>query len=615
MQNTSQVSSAWIVSPESYLARRPPEFDLPAVPESVYITMRDGCRLASDIYLPQSRESGRSCGKVPTLLIFTPYYRRFRCRDSSVEAATAAAKYRDFFVPRGYALMVVDVRGTGASFGTRDSFRSPTERHDYGEVAQWVTEQSWSDGVVGATGVSYPGAAACFLASTGHPAVKAIAPLFGISDIYSEQIFPGGMTSKIWTVDYQDVISSLDQDDRERVRQYAATASPAYEGPQPVDADEDGNLLAQAIHEHRNNFDLNDMAAELMFRDEGTLHDPDLTFAACSPFHYIDQIAKDVAIYSVSGWFDGGGYANASISRFLSAKSPLRYLLLGPWDHGAQTDISPWRKTNVPDFALFAELLRFFDHHLMHLHTGLDKEQPVHYFSVHAEQWHGAVSWPPAADAIKLYPGNRFALDTTAEVSASEDAYQVDFSLNTGKKTRWERLGGIVVDEYYPDWDGRDAAMLSYTSDVFLEPVELTGHITAHLKLRCSQPDASIFVFASEVDKDGVSHYMTEGMLRALHRKLAEAPPNYKTTWAFRTYARKDVQLLDVNSVESLVIPMLPVSWTLQTGSRLRISICGADKHHFPRLPHGRPPLLKLVRGGTDSTFFEIPYRSVAVAK
>lgn len=598
---------AWSVSPQQYLQRRPTQYRASDPPASTYIKMRDGVRLAADVYLPNGQAADVSGQRFPALLIFTPYYRRFRCSDPAVEAAPQAAWYRDFFVPRGYALVVVDVRGTGASFGTRDSLRSPSERLDYGEVAQWVSEQAWSDGRVGATGISYPGAASCFLASTAHPAVKAIAPLFAISDIYSEQIYPGGMTSKIWTIDYQDVIDSLDQDDRERVHGYAATRNASLQGPQPVDEDAAGELLAEAIHDHRSNFNLNDIAPELMFRDEGALHDPELSFLTCSPFHSLLQTREDVAIYSVSGWFDGGGYANASISRFLSTKSKSKYLLLGPWDHGAQTDISPWRKEVVPTFPMLAELLRFFDHHLMGLPTGLDEEQPVHYFSVHAERWQGAANWPPVREAVMLYPADRGELEANCAEQASRDTFEADFSFSTGTNTRWERLGGLVVEDYYSDWTQREAGLQSYTSAAFEEPIELTGHIVAHLNLTCSQPDASLFVFASEVDAQGVSHYITEGMLRAIHRRQSDPPPGYRTSWPYRSYARKDMQRLEPGKVETLIIPLLPVSWTLQRGSRLRISISGADRQHFPCLPHGRPPRFELLRGGRESTYFEIP--------
>jgi putative CocE/NonD family hydrolase len=153
--------------------------------------MRDGCRLAVDVYLPVGAGA-----RVPCILILTPYYRRFALKpgaSAGIESAPGAFRWRDLFVPRGYALCVVDVRGTGASFGTRDSFRSPRERDDFREIAEWVVAQPWSDGRIGATGISYVGAACDFLAGTGHPAVRAIAPLFAVWDTYADHHFPGGM--------------------------------------------------------------------------------------------------------------------------------------------------------------------------------------------------------------------------------------------------------------------------------------------------------------------------------------------------------------------------------------------------------------------------------------
>jgi hypothetical protein len=115
---------------------------------------RDGGRLpAGRRCLPAARRAGR----VPAILIFTPYYRRFALRAFALpesETSPGVARGRDLFVPRGYALVAVDVRGTGASFGTRDSFRSPRERDDYARIAEWVTPQPWSDGRIGATGAA-----------------------------------------------------------------------------------------------------------------------------------------------------------------------------------------------------------------------------------------------------------------------------------------------------------------------------------------------------------------------------------------------------------------------------------------------------------------------------
>src|SRR5262245_62969462 len=189
MADAVHSGTVWRSPPAHYAKTRPAVFAV-AQPRSLYVTMRDGCRLALDVYLPQSTASSDAPrSRLPTLLILTPYYRRFKLRPgtpATTEPSPNAGKWRDLFVPRGYAVVVCDVRGTGASFGMRDSFRSPVERDDYREIADWIVAQPWSDGSIGATGISYVGAAADFLASTGHPAVKAIAPLFAVWDTYSD---------------------------------------------------------------------------------------------------------------------------------------------------------------------------------------------------------------------------------------------------------------------------------------------------------------------------------------------------------------------------------------------------------------------------------------------
>ena len=77
----------------------------------------------------------------------------------------------------GYALVLVDARGSGASFGMRRFELAEDEVRDYGEVVDWIIEQPWSNGRVGAYGVSYAGNTAEMLAVNMHPAVKAVARL------------------------------------------------------------------------------------------------------------------------------------------------------------------------------------------------------------------------------------------------------------------------------------------------------------------------------------------------------------------------------------------------------------------------------------------------------
>ncbi|MBT2326559.1 CocE/NonD family hydrolase [Variovorax paradoxus] len=611
MSDRDDASTAWNVPPSEYLSRCAPQFDLPAAPTSVYVTMRDGCRIAVDVYLPQPRPDARPAGRVPTVAIFTPYYRRFVTTEAGVEDSPNCGRYRDFFVPHGYAVVVVDVRGTGASFGTRDALRSPKERDDYFEIAEWIITQDWSDGTIGATGISYLGAAAVFLASTGHPAVKAIAPLFAVTDIYTDQLYVGGMLSTIWTGRYDELMVALDQDDRAALAKFAYYGDPLLAGPQPVDDDTHGELLAQALQQHRSNCRLNDLAREMPFQHDAAFHDPELTLDVCSPGYYARLIPEDVAIYSISGWYDGAGYSNSAITRFLTLPEHRHRLLLGPWDHGARCNVSPWRKNQGSDFALLAEVLRFFDHHLRGIDTGLEIEAPIHYFTIHDEKWQQANAWPPIAGTQAMYPAAGNVLACKPDELAGVDHHQVDFSTTSGTQTRLERLGAAAVESYYPDWSERHASHLRYDSAPLTAPIELTGHVVAHLKIAASQSDAAVYVYVTEVLTDGTCRYVTEGALRALHRVGLSQSPDYVATWPVNVFDRASAARLTPGEPALLTFALFPISWTFAQGSRIRISLTGSDAGHAPQVPHGRPPRLELLRG-PDATWFEFPLRTKA---
>ncbi len=190
IRQADEGAEAWRVPPRRYLREHPPDCEGERL-SSRYVSVRDGTRLAVDVHLPGTAPEP---GRYPTVVLFTPYYRRFALRsghEAGVEACLNIAQFRDAFVPRGYAVVAVDVRGCGASFGCRDGFRSPRERNDSFDVVTWIVAQPWCDGQVGSTGISYVGAAADFLASTGHPAVKAVVPTFSVWDTWSNHLYPG----------------------------------------------------------------------------------------------------------------------------------------------------------------------------------------------------------------------------------------------------------------------------------------------------------------------------------------------------------------------------------------------------------------------------------------
>lgn len=620
MKNTG-FDTAWTVSPKQYEASRPCIYTI-TEPTSRYLTMRDGCRLAVDIYLPGQRARLVGAGlqdqtvsvnkKWPTLVLFTPYYRRFKMVPNGTgEPAPNIAKLRDYFVPRGYAVVVIDVRGTGASFGTRDSFRSPRERDDSVEVVDWIVEQPWSDGKVGATGISYLGAASDFLASTGHPAVRAIAPLFSVWDTYIDNYYPGGIQLKALTQSYDDLMVALDHDRQDMLHRFVYYANPDFRGPQPVDEDPDGTLLQQAIKEHLNNFRQTEFMPEFRFREDPLPYDPSFSSASFSPYSVSQGIRPDVAVLSVSGWMDGAGYMNAAIARYQTLKENPRHLLLGPWDHGARIDVSPWREQEMADPVWLPEVLRFFDHYLAGMANGIDKEAPIHYFTLHAQKWQAAQEWPvTTSDGPVLSMGGDQWLQPSGALSTNwfvqahpqtdavaqgcEVSYQVDFSLGTGGGTRYERIAAINSTEYYPDWKGRTDGMLSWTSSPLLKPATVTGHALVDLWISSSEPDGALFVYLTEIEADGSERYVTEGLLRLLHRKESPCPETFRISWPFRSYRRSDAAPMVPGVFERVRLPLFATSWQFAQGSRLRVSVSGADVDHCGQVPHGRPPLYKI---------------------
>jgi putative CocE/NonD family hydrolase len=585
--------AAWREAPSSYWARRAVPFRVPAKPSSCYVAMRDGCRLAVDVWLPEG-----TLGPVPAILIHTPYYRRFALAvGSAAEACPNAAKFRDAFVPRGYALVVVDVRGTGASFGTRDSFRSPKEREDAREIADWIVAQGWSDGRIGATGISYPGAASDFLASTGHPAVRAIAPLFAVWDTWADHYYPGGIYLNRLAQVYDDLMVAMDHDRRDLLRSFAYFANPDLRGPMPVDEDADGALLARAVQEHLGNFRQPDFMRDLAFREEPLPSAPDFSSADISPYAASSAIPAEVAVCCVSGWFDGAGYANSAIARFLTLKDNPRHLLLGPWDHGARVNASPWRGAVEPEFPLLAEVTRFFDEYLMGHDTGLRTEAPVHFFSLHDERWHAAASWPPAEASLRLHLSDGDALMRTP--APLRRAAKADFAWGAGEGTRYERIAGINATAYHIDWTSRHAALAHFTSDPLDAPLALAGHVLADLRIEADTRDAALILYLSEVEQDGTVRYVTEGLLRLLHRQEAAPPPSYRCTWPWRTFHRGDAAPLVPGRVERVCLALLPTAWRFAAGSRIRLSVAGHDADHMVQTPHGTPPTLTFHAGST----------------
>ncbi len=308
-------------------------------------------KIAIDLWLPRARP-----GRIPALVQATRYWRAWRFADprepdvnhDDAEALTGA----------GYAVVFVDVRGTGASFGTWASPWSRAETADLGQVVDWIVRQPWSNGRVGAWGELYSGNTAEMLASVGRSAVKAIVPISDDFDPYRGNAFPGGILSdwlvKNWTAFNQ----ALDRNDvcafEPIVHVACAQLRQGVRGVKPVDADRSGRLLRAAVRQHAGNLDVYAVGRKRVFRDERF---GPTTIDGWSPFTYLWRLAgAGVAVQAWDGWMDAGT-ADGALSRFMGPHSP-QTVVLGPWSHSLEHDADPFQPRNAPLEPSTAEMVR-----------------------------------------------------------------------------------------------------------------------------------------------------------------------------------------------------------------------------------------------------------------
>ena len=175
-------------------------------PGSVYIPMPDGTRLAADLWWPP--ESALQT-KVPAVVSFTRYWRSRsfdpaqRDADPVIDAMTAA----------GAVVVIIDARGSGASFGRRDTEFSTCEVRDFGPVVDWVAAQAWSNGRVATYGESYSGNTAEAAAIAPSSALVAAVALFTDFDAYSSILFPGGLRNAFISGVWGAGVQALDRNE------------------------------------------------------------------------------------------------------------------------------------------------------------------------------------------------------------------------------------------------------------------------------------------------------------------------------------------------------------------------------------------------------------------
>ena len=340
-----------------------------ALAKDVMVAMRDGIRLATDLYRP-ARDGELVEGRYPTILCRTPY-------DKTDKRYSEIA---DFFVPHGYAVCLQDLRDRYRSEGTGEYFHTvtPHEGKDGYDTVEWIAAQGWSNGRVGTVGSSYAGITQVRMALERPPHLSAIWPDVVPTNSFQHQSREGGAMQlhMFWALfihaqDAQDIADDWDKQ---------------------LEVWEDLKHLRELFWKFP--FE----KGELALRHTPTLEQALLDYTTRGAYDdYWAQVSNDFTAHYdrhadvpgtfTTGWYDGFPHSDTEYFAAMAEKNttPQR-LIVGPWSHvgmrGEATftldvDFGEASRWGVDRY--FAEQLRYFDAYLREDGEPLD-DPPVRIF-------------------------------------------------------------------------------------------------------------------------------------------------------------------------------------------------------------------------------------------
>ncbi len=582
-----------------------PQYEI-AVEKNVTVAMRDGVKLACDIYRP-ARNGVAVEGKFPVILERTPYNK------------STAERWARYFVPRGYIAIGQDTRGRFASEGVWHFTRDDV--NDGYDTAKWIGEQPWSNGKIGTVGTSYPGGTQHSLALSNPPYLAAMVPTDSSSDVGYFGIRHNGAFELRWMNWIFNIgLPSGSQEARdsktqqvlaqtgEHIREYVK-GLPLRRGTTPLKlAPEYEDWLITAMSRGGNDdwwrsigIDVVDHAAEY----------------------------KDIPVYHVSGWYDSWAaqVANLNFATLAKTKHHQR-LIMGPWTHGGQTRSFAGEADFGPEAAIdFNALrLRWFDHWLKGIDNGVEREAPVRIFvmgggDAHKTpqgrlfvggRWREEREWPLArAVATPYYLRANGVLSPEKPQAETPTAFQFDprdpvptiggnissHNAPASKQSAPMRPGdtaNLMEQGAYDQrcraelWTCKDERPLSARNDVLVfqtapleQDMEVTGRLVLKLWASSSAPDTDftaklIDVYPPSADfPAGVDLNVGDSIVRARYRNGVNQPP----------------ALMKPGEAYEFTIELYPTSILFQRGHRIRVDISSSNFPRFDVNPNTGEPL------------------------
>ena len=515
----------------------------------VPVPMRDGVTLRANVYRPPE-------GRWPVLLTRLPYGKDLPVGSAALDPVQA--------VRRGYVVIVQDTRGRLASEGEFRPFE--TEADDGVDTIAWAAGLPYSDGQVGMYGLSYFGFTQWSAALQQPPALKAIVPFVTWCDPLNGLAFRGGAlelgVTAHWTLQMSfDLLARQYRGDMQRMG--AAFASLAREmdelgasGYASLPLAEFGPLRRQPM-------------LPLLFERVAHPMDADaLQNLTIAGKHERAQIPS----FNIGGWFDI--FLADTIANFAAMRQQGRpsKLLIGPWTHTNQRSPVGELDFGFASQASFINLqtdmhrlqLRWFDHWLKGIDTGLLAEPPIRLFVMGANVWRDEREWPLArAVPTPFYLRAGGGLSQEPPDRESPDTYTYDPAHPVPTHG-----GALLIAPEFPagpvDQRRIEARpdVLTFTTPPLEQDTEVTGPLTVQLWACSSAPDTDFVARLVDVYPDGRAFNLTDGIIRARYR-------NGSTE-----------SLLEPGQPYAFNIDLWATSNVFKAGHRIRVQVTSSN---FPR--------------------------------
>jgi uncharacterized protein len=496
------------------------------------VAVRDGVKIALlRIYRPDGT------GPFPTLFAASPY--RY---DNNELPPSPLFLWREtgpipWYVEQGYAYVHMDVRGTGFSEG-QFGFMDRAEQQDLYDVIEWIAQQGWSNGKIGAIGQSYYCMLQWFMGIQNPPHLACLDAYDGLNDPYRYMGYPGGIEGMFIP--------------------YWFNASVRVSNGYPANKVHPRELPNDLILEwQRHPF-------------------YDAWWKERTAFEHIDKITTP--LYSIACWAKQDLHLAGNIYGYLRAKGPKRLAM-------SSTATAVTSQVDFNSIAYHKKtLLPFYDHYLKGLKTDYVDRPNVEYAVRNTGVVRSADTWPPTGIermTLHLHKGpsgsvsslNDGALD--AAVPAS-DGGATSYSY---PQANWT-LGVVPVGPSGPD---PARAVLTFTSRPLIQDIEIAGNGTLVLYALTTRDDMDFMVkvseqFAQNEDErtKGVQpryFIATKGWLRASHMERNDA--NGMGGAPFYTHARRSP--LTPGQTYKLEIPLEPMAYRFRKGNRIRVEIACGD--------------------------------------